>query len=65
MTRLYYLSVDSFIIIYFCGFDPPFPPKRPFGKSGGGGQPFVYTPNASDDFDPFLENFLEKIFLKV
>jgi hypothetical protein len=44
---------------------PPFFQKRRFGKSRGGGQPFIITPNGPDDFDPFLENFLEKIFLKV
>ena len=55
-----------FLLIHFCGFDPPpFLQNRPFGKSGGGGQPFVYTPTASDDFYPFLTKIFPKIFLKV
>jgi hypothetical protein len=65
MILLYDLSVACFIIIYFCGFDSPLSPKKAFWQIRGRGQPFVYTPNALDDFDLFLEKKFPKIFLKV
>ena len=54
------INIYTFVVL-----TPPLSKKRRFGKSGGGDQPFIITPNASDDFDPFLRKIFPKIFLKI